>query len=309
MDKTYVKDYTNTYEIHGHKYQVTAPARFDMASGQIVEDAELDDAAAKIARAMYRSEFGIVAPESIKEYRAQIGLSQREFAKLLGWSPNTVAMYEVGGFPSESNNKLLKMLIADNHVLYELAQQTAGNDKEALIAKVNAYLNGQDGSKIVVFEEPRFTAMQLANWFRADNYFQVESDINAEYLTQMKVVKLLYFAYGRYLARTGNKLFSSPIIAMPYGPVVAEIHDSFDGQREIVFEGMDAQVFDDFSAIQRDHEISDLLMEILNDFGDYTASGLSRITHRAGSPWSRTESYGVINPTVIETTFVKGIEQ
>ncbi len=77
MAKTYVKDYTNTFLIHGHEYSVTAPARFDSETHELVEDSELDDQAVEIANAMYRQEMSLVSPMDIKKYRAKIGLSQR----------------------------------------------------------------------------------------------------------------------------------------------------------------------------------------------------------------------------------------
>lgn len=115
MTNTYIKDYTNTFIIHGHEYTVTAPARFDSDTNKLVDDLILDDKAVEIANSMYRNDMNLVSPEDVKKYRAKIGLSQREFAKLLGWSSNTVALYEAGAFPSESNNKLLKALMSDNH--------------------------------------------------------------------------------------------------------------------------------------------------------------------------------------------------
>jgi DNA-binding transcriptional regulator YiaG len=115
MTNTYIKDYTNTFIIHGHEYTVTAPARFDSDTNKLVDDLILDDQAVEIANSMYRNDMNLVSPEDVKKYRAKIGLSQREFAKLLGWSSNTVALYEAGAFPSKSNNKLLKALMSDNH--------------------------------------------------------------------------------------------------------------------------------------------------------------------------------------------------
>lgn len=115
MTNTYIKDYTNTFIIHGHEYTVTAPTRFDSDTNKLVDDLILDDQAVEIANSMYRNDMNLVSPEDVKKYRAKIGLSQREFAKLLGWSSNTVALYEAGAFPSKSNNKLLKALMSDNH--------------------------------------------------------------------------------------------------------------------------------------------------------------------------------------------------
>ncbi|MDB6243622.1 hypothetical protein ODU75_10135 [Lactobacillus amylovorus] len=47
MTKTYVKDYTNTFEIKGETIEVTAPARFDSKTNKIIDDMELDNRAIK----------------------------------------------------------------------------------------------------------------------------------------------------------------------------------------------------------------------------------------------------------------------
>ncbi|MDN6595932.1 MAG: DUF4065 domain-containing protein [Lentilactobacillus parabuchneri] len=313
MAKTYVKDYTNTFLIHGHEYSVTAPARFDSETHELVEDSELDDQAVEIANAMYRQEMSLVSPMDIKKYRAKIGLSQREFAKLLGWSPNTVAMYETGAFPSEANNQLLKALMSDDHLLHNLIKQDQEKHQNRLpktvIKKINDYFDAESDDVIVEHApQPKYSALQLANWYRVTNFFDAKNDENIEDLTQMKVVKLLYFAFGRYAPTTHGKQFSSPIIAMPYGPVVEEIHTAFNGHRDIISIGLDKQAFDDYNLIQKDNEISGLLNDILKDYGDKTAAGLSKITHQPGSPWSLTVS-GVINPSLIAETFVRGTEK
>ncbi|KRK88286.1 type II TA system antitoxin MqsA family protein [Lentilactobacillus sunkii] len=313
MTQTYIKNHTNTFLIHGHEYTVTAPARFDSATDKLVDDTKLDDQAVEIANAMYRKDLDLVSPDDIKRYRAKVGLSQREFAKLLGWSPNTVALYETGAFPSESNNQLLKALMSDNHLLNNFIQQNEDKQQNKLpsvvVKKVKDYLDTKNDDVVVSkAPQPRYTALQLTNWYRVTNYFDAKSDENIENLTQMKVVKLLYFAFGRYAAKTHGKLFNSPIVAMPYGPVVEEVHQAFNGHRDIISVGLTKRAFDDYNLIQKDSEISDLLTDILNDYGDKTAAGLSKITHQTGSPWSLTGS-GVINPTLIAETFIRGAEQ
>ncbi|BDR58046.1 type II toxin-antitoxin system antitoxin SocA domain-containing protein [Xylocopilactobacillus apicola] len=303
---TYIKDHTNTFLIHGHRYEVTAPARFDQETDELVDDLKLDDQAVEIANQMYRAEMGLVAPIEIKKYRAKIGLSQREFAKLVGWSPNTVAIYEAGAFPNPSNNKILKALMVNDELLKTMIDQDQTPD--TIIKKIKNYLK-RDSQEIIPIDppKPKFNALQLANWFRVNNYFSAQSDENVEELTQMKVVKLLYFAFGRYAAETKGKLFESPILALPYGPVVQEVHQKFKGQKGIIGNKLEDEAFEDYSNIQSDSDISNLLLGILNDYGDFTASGLSAITHQPGSPWSLTE-HGIINPTLIEQNFSRGVE-
>lgn len=304
MAKTYVKDYTNTFMIHGHEYEVTAPALFDSDTNQLLEDDNLDDAAVEMANQQYRDEFGLVSPEEIKSYRMKVGLSQRELAELLGVSPNTIALYETGAFPTKANNRILKALMSNDEMLKAYLNTNCNSLNDKIMQKVSAYLTThKNNAKSSENAAPKFTALQLSNWYRVQNYFDAEEDPNVEELSQMKVVKLLYFAFGRYLVKSKNKLFSSKIIAMPFGPVVEDVHRYFNGSRGIVDGRLDEQAFDDYSLIQADSEVSGLLKEIEEDYGDITAAGLSRITHRAGSPWSATPTGQVIDDKLIIQAF------
>ncbi|MCT3326889.1 hypothetical protein LTZ12_08995 [Lacticaseibacillus paracasei] len=117
MDRQYaVKAHTNTFLIRGREYEVTAPAKFDRITGELVDDKKLDDAAVELANEKYRQDMDIISPEEIKKYRANTNLSQRDLASLMGWCPTTLALYEKGAFPSEANNKALKALIIDRQI-------------------------------------------------------------------------------------------------------------------------------------------------------------------------------------------------
>ncbi|MDF7683734.1 DUF4065 domain-containing protein [Lactobacillus sp. ESL0679] len=305
---TYIKDYTNTFIIHSHEYEVTSPAKFDQETNEVVSDTKLDDQAVEIANSLYREEFGLISPQDIKKYRAKIGLSQREFAKLTGLSPNTVALYETGAFPTKANNKLLKLLFSDDNLLEELVQQNKRTLSDVIIKKTNNYLQSKEELITNTSVKPKFNSVQLTNWYRVTNYFAAQADENVEHLTQMKVLKLLYFAYGRYGARSASNLFLSPILALAYGPVVKEVHEKFNGQKDLIANGLNDKAFADFSEIAKDAEITGILNEILQDYGNQTAYSLSKITHQLGSPWSLTEKGKIINPNSIIETFSRGIE-
>lgn len=112
--KYIIKDHTNTFLIRGHEYEVTAPAKFDRATGELIDDKTLDDAALEMASEKYRQAMGIVSPTDIKRYRTRANLSQQKLASLMGWHSTTVALYEAGAFPSEADNRLLRALINDD---------------------------------------------------------------------------------------------------------------------------------------------------------------------------------------------------
>lgn len=128
MSKTYVKNYTNSFNIRGIEISVNAPARFDCETNQIVADTALDDQALALARAQYRKQYNVVTPQEIKALRQKWHLTQREFAKVVGWSPSTVALYETGELPTTGNNRLLKILIKDEQVMREFITDSQAAD-------------------------------------------------------------------------------------------------------------------------------------------------------------------------------------
>lgn len=125
---SYIANYTNTYDIRGHEIEITAPARFDDQTHEVIPDLKLDDQAAKLALEKFRQIYGVVSPEKMKNLRKKWNLSQRKFAKVLGWSPSTVALYETGAIPNVSNNRLLKILIKDDKVMKEFIEDSQKNE-------------------------------------------------------------------------------------------------------------------------------------------------------------------------------------
>lgn len=125
---SYIANYTNTYDIRGHEIEITAPARFDDQTHEVIPDLKLDDQVAKLALEKFRQIYGVVAPEKMKNLRKKWNLSQRKFAKVLGWNPSTVALYETRAIPNVSNNRLLKILIKDDKVMKEFIQDSQKNE-------------------------------------------------------------------------------------------------------------------------------------------------------------------------------------
>lgn len=132
----YQKNFTTTYTINGHEYTVTA-ALFDSNTNELIPDKKLDDQAAEIARQQYRDEdeMGLLSPKDLKQYRAKVGLSQLNLAELTGLSPNTIALYEAGAFPTKANNRMLKSLITSDDVLQQYIANEKNNYSDELVSK------------------------------------------------------------------------------------------------------------------------------------------------------------------------------
>lgn len=150
---------------------------------------------------------------------------------------------------------------------------------------------------------PPYTPQHVANFFldRAE-----EEGIS---LTQLKLMKLVYIAYGWYLAITGEKLFIENIQAWKHGPVIPSLYHEFKHFGSQPIEGR-ATSFDWESldtSIPRIPQSDETTLNVLSLVWDvykrFTGSALVRKTHEEGSPWAKAYKEGerdiVIDPAVI----------
>lgn len=140
------------------------------------------------------------------------------------------------------------------------------------------------------------SASQIARWFLAYNRNQA-ADEGAEYISNLKLQKLLYYAQGSFLAVTDKPLFSDEIVAWQHGPVVESVYHEYkaNGSNGIVFE-------EDFDFSQFTREENELLAEVYRTFGQYSAWKLRNMTHQE-MPWCSTAQNAVISTDKIKEYF------
>ena len=128
----------------------------------------------------------------------------------------------------------------------------------------------------------------MANVFDvADFFIRIANQSEDDQMTNLKLNKLLYYAQGVFLARTGRPLFDNQIEAWPLGPVVADVYHKFKvcGKNPISSdEDADRSVFTE--------EEFEALLDVMREYGQYTGSVLVSFTHRSGTPWSNTRDKG-----------------
>lgn len=83
-----------------------------------------------MAQDKYRKKYNYVSPNDIKALRQKWNLTQKQLANIIGWSPSTIALYEVGEIPTKSNNRLLKVLIKDPQAMKDFIEESV--DREEL---------------------------------------------------------------------------------------------------------------------------------------------------------------------------------
>ncbi len=103
-------------------------------------------------------------------------------------------------------------------------------------------------------------------------------------INMTKVQKLLYIAYGIYLAIKDDRLIDEHPQAWPYGPVFPSTRNKL--LKENFY---DIRIDNpEFAELRINAELNSLLNLVFNNFGDWTASELSQWSHTDGSPWEKT---------------------
>ena len=120
-------------------------------------------------------------------------------------------------------------------------------------------------------------------------------------ISQMKLQKLLYFAYGLFLVRNGgikNPLFNERFEAWPYGPVIPELYHMVKGYGSQPIGRCLGDVMLDIESNswklyipvidKSEKDAFTYLEEFWRVYRDYTAIELSNATHLDGTPWKIT---------------------
>lgn len=140
-----------------------------------------------------------------------------------------------------------------------------------------------------------YKATEIANWFLSYNdYLREIEDEDTEYISNLKLQKLLYYAQGSYLSIYDKPLFKESIEAWRHGPVVYSVYQKY---KKFGSSGIDK-----FDKSDIDKETESLLKEVYKIFGKYSAWGLREMTHQE-DPWKETDINQVISNEKIKKYF------
>lgn len=126
----------------------------------------------------------------------------------------------------------------------------------------------------------------MTNIFDVADFFinvTVNNNQSDDFITNLKLNKLLYFAQGYSFAMTGKPLFNDKIEAWQYGPVVRSVYDKYRvcGKEPIT------SIDEDYSESIFSTEELEILLKVMRDYGKYTGSYLIKLTHQDGTPWKK----------------------
>lgn len=124
----------------------------------------------------------------------------------------------------------------------------------------------------------------MADVFDVANFFiDLVRASTDDQITNLKLNKLLYFAQGASLVRTGEPLFGDALEAWQYGPVVPRVYQKY----KVCGKAPIGTVDDDYSPKRLTERETDLLLDVMREYGKYTGEALVSLTHKDGTPWSQ----------------------
>lgn len=261
---------------------------------------------------IYKKQNNLLTNFEIKKIRQKYGLTQKEYALVIGVGEITVHRFEKGSIQTEAVDSIMK-LSNDPDNMYFLLLQNRDNVSDALYDSLLKRIEELQSLKkhaivdinkfdlnVLDFEEESAieVAKNIINIYntKVDELVR-DYDIVPEYITNLKLQKLLYFVQAISLMVFDKKAFPEKILAWSYGPVVNEVYQKYkkNHSNEI---NVDLPVKNISSGLYR------IIDEVINCYGSFEANRLITFTHEE-EPWKNTEINKEINIDLIRNYFNK----
>jgi len=97
-------------KVRGEDIEITTRIHYCPDGDHSYYSIDDEDDKFQLAYAEYRKRKGLLQPHEIKQIREKYGLSQKSFARLLGWGEVTVHRYESGAIQDSVHNDLLLLI-------------------------------------------------------------------------------------------------------------------------------------------------------------------------------------------------------
>jgi len=181
----------------------------------------------------YRRRKNLLQPKEITDLRNKYGLSQRQLAKILGWSHATLSRYETGVLQSVSHNNELILLKNPRNMLEVFERNSCNlNEKEIEVIrnKVQKMVEQehQFENNLLTVLEQMFTKTPSEytgfKEFNLDKVIQIVKFFASRdnRLYKVKLMKYLWYADFLHFKRTTVSMSGLQYVHLPMGPVPEE---------------------------------------------------------------------------------------
>lgn len=303
-----------TTEVKGIKITFDEYYKIDDETGEEIFDRELEIQNDANLYDMYKKQKGLLTISEIKSIRKKYEMNQKEYALAIGVGEVTINRFENGAIQTEATDAIMRL--SDNpDNMFDLLTKNQINIPEDVyklfIKRVNT-LRGLKEHRIADIDENDFINLNFnteniddvsdniikkynEKYIKLNEEYKIET--NCEYITHLKLQKLLYYIQGLSLHIYGKVAFENQICAWEYGPVVAEIYHKYKtkGKKPISTPNKVEKVSEGLEKI---------IETVIKSYGKFDAGSLIDLTHQE-SPWKETEKNCEITPESIREYFDK----
>lgn len=314
LSDRHIEHRRETLVVRGDPIEVDADIAVCTQCGEEIGDMALSDAILERAYTEYRRRHDILSPTQIRALRESCGLSQRGFARLLGWGAIQVHRYETGALPDDAHNTLL-VALQNAETLYGFIQQRLDRLQPLDRKKVEAAMNGrlaELGTAAV-----RRGIQQMIEAYplveRGNRRFDFERIGHViVYLTSgvrvgmVKLNKMLWYSDFLSYKRSSVALVGLPYRRLPHGPVpdrykllFAEVEDEGFVRSELTvypagYEGTEYEPAVPFDASLFTDDDLDVLRTVKACCGRLNGSQAADLSHEERA-WRETPPNGVVS--------------
>ncbi len=264
---------------------------------------------------IYKKQMNLLTSNEIKNIRKKYNMTQKEFALVLGVGEITIHRFENGSIQTDGVDSIIRL--SDNpDIMLDLLIKNKDNfskiDYNRFLERINE-LRKLKQHKIANFDIKDFidlkfkceTADNITNRLitKYNNFmdgiskkYNIEDNsIKAEYITPLKLQKLLYYIQGLSLYIFGYPAFINKISAWQYGPVVEDVYKEYKGRNPIDSPKDKIKLCDGLE------KIIDI---VISSYGQMESGTLIDMTHDE-DPWIKSINDGIIDNELIKDYFNK----
>jgi uncharacterized phage-associated protein len=141
------------------------------------------------------------------------------------------------------------------------------------------------------------------------DYFIDKALNDGKAITNMHVLKMIYFAQAFGFVQLNRKLIRDDFYAWKFGPVEINTYKAFKifGPNNITT--ISNQTMDEQVDLRKHPEIVDFLNMLYRILIDADTFALSHLTHIAGGPWYVTPMYQIIEPEKIRSYYERELSK
>lgn len=264
---------------------------------------------------IYKKQMNLLTSAEIKHIRKKYGMNQKEFALSIGVGEITIHRFENGAIQTESVDSIIRFS-EDPDIMYNLLIKNQTNlsddDFNTFLKKINILrklkhhkiadfnINDYIGLSFETDSAENVTNQLIIEYNtqidKVSEKYGIEDNCGAaEYITPLKLQKLLYYIQGLALKIYGKPAFFNNISSWQYGPVVEEIYKKYKGRSPIPTPEVNYEVCEGLKKI---------IELVVSSYGQIEAGKLIDLTHDE-DPWLNSINCDIISIEQIKEYFNK----